>query len=157
MSDSERSHGLQPTKLLHPWDFPGKNTGVGCHCLLHQCAVTLKYIIVQAWRALLSFRHKYLIICSHLQVDIHSQLKLNLVQIKFMMNYSNLFFYLCSILNPWSCNFPQKCLSQKSWILLYSFFPHTSHPTTPILYILSCYLLKFSNSASGSSLFQAES
>ena len=23
-----------PTRLLCPWDFPGKNTGVGCHCLL---------------------------------------------------------------------------------------------------------------------------
>ena len=29
-------HGLQPTRLLHPWDSPGKNTGVGCHFLL-QC------------------------------------------------------------------------------------------------------------------------
>ena len=28
------SHGLQPTRLLRPWDFPGKSTGVGCHCLL---------------------------------------------------------------------------------------------------------------------------
>ena len=27
--------GLQPTRLLCPWDFPGKSTGVGCHCLLH--------------------------------------------------------------------------------------------------------------------------
>ena len=27
-------HGLQPTRLLHPWDFPEKNTGVGCHFLL---------------------------------------------------------------------------------------------------------------------------
>ena len=27
-------HGLWPTRLLHPWDFPGKNTGVGCHFLL---------------------------------------------------------------------------------------------------------------------------
>ena len=36
MSDSQRPHGLQPTRLLHPWDFPGKSTGVGCHCLL-QC------------------------------------------------------------------------------------------------------------------------
>ena len=26
-----RAHGLQPTRLLFPWDFPGKNTGVGCH------------------------------------------------------------------------------------------------------------------------------
>ena len=34
MSDSQRPHGLQPTRLLCPWDFPGKNTGVGCHCLL---------------------------------------------------------------------------------------------------------------------------
>ena len=24
----------QPTRLPHPWDSPGKNTGVGCHCLL---------------------------------------------------------------------------------------------------------------------------
>ena len=28
------SHGLKPTRLLCPWDFPGKNTGVGCHFLL---------------------------------------------------------------------------------------------------------------------------
>ena len=34
MSDSSRPHGLQPTRLLHPWDFPGKSTGVGCHYLL---------------------------------------------------------------------------------------------------------------------------
>ena len=34
MSDSLQPHGLQPTRLLRPWDFPGKSTGVGCHCLL---------------------------------------------------------------------------------------------------------------------------
>ena len=34
LSDSERPHGLQPTGLLRPWGFPGKSTGVGCHCLL---------------------------------------------------------------------------------------------------------------------------
>ena len=28
------SHGLQPTRLLHPWGFPGKSTGMGCHFLL---------------------------------------------------------------------------------------------------------------------------
>ena len=36
MSDSSRPHGLQPTRLLRPWDFPGKSTGVGCHCLLQK-------------------------------------------------------------------------------------------------------------------------
>ena len=34
MSDSSQPHGLQPTRLLRSWDFPGKSTGVGCHCLL---------------------------------------------------------------------------------------------------------------------------
>ena len=31
-----RPHGLQPTRLLRSWNYPGKNTGVGCHFLL-QC------------------------------------------------------------------------------------------------------------------------
>ena len=34
MSDSLRPLGLQPARLLCPWDFPGKNTTVGCHALL---------------------------------------------------------------------------------------------------------------------------
>ena len=38
MSNSSRPHGLQPTRLLRPWDFPGKSTGVGCHCLLWEHA-----------------------------------------------------------------------------------------------------------------------
>ena len=37
MSDPQRPHGLQSSRLLRPWDFPGKTTGVGCHCLL--CSV----------------------------------------------------------------------------------------------------------------------
>ena len=35
-SDSVRPQGLKPTRLLCPWDFPGKSTGVGCHCLLRE-------------------------------------------------------------------------------------------------------------------------
>ena len=31
-----RPHRQQPTRLPHPWDSPGKDTGVGCHFLL-QC------------------------------------------------------------------------------------------------------------------------
>ena len=34
MADSLWPHGVQPTRLLGPWDFPGESTGVGCHCLL---------------------------------------------------------------------------------------------------------------------------
>ena len=36
MSDSVRPHRRQSTRIPHPWDSPGKNTGVGCHYLL-QC------------------------------------------------------------------------------------------------------------------------
>ena len=36
VSDSVRPHRQQPTRLPHPWDSPGKITGVGCHFLL-QC------------------------------------------------------------------------------------------------------------------------
>ena len=36
MSDSVQPHRWPPTRLLCPWDSPGKNTGVGCHFLL-QC------------------------------------------------------------------------------------------------------------------------
>ena len=35
---------LRPTRLLHPWDFPGKSFGVGCHCLF-QIIVTRKHFI----------------------------------------------------------------------------------------------------------------
>ena len=34
MSESLRPHGLQPGRLLCPWDSPGKDTGVGCHFFL---------------------------------------------------------------------------------------------------------------------------
>ena len=41
MSNSSRPHGLQPTRLLRPWDSPGRSTGVGYHglsvCSLLSC------------------------------------------------------------------------------------------------------------------------
>ena len=46
VSDSLWPHGRQPSRLPRPWDSPGKNTGVGCHCLLlvllHACKTQLK-------------------------------------------------------------------------------------------------------------------
>ena len=42
MSDSVRPHRRQPTRLLSPWDSPGKNTGVGCHFLLQCWKVKVK-------------------------------------------------------------------------------------------------------------------
>ena len=36
MSDSVQPHELSASRLLCPWYFPGKSTGVGCHCLLQE-------------------------------------------------------------------------------------------------------------------------
>ena len=52
VSNPQRPHGLQPSRLLHPCDFPGKSTGVGCHCLHYSY---LKLLI--SWR-MCSFVHK---------------------------------------------------------------------------------------------------
>ena len=41
MSNSQRPQWLQPTRLLCPWDFPGKSAGVDCHCLLHVTLLAL--------------------------------------------------------------------------------------------------------------------
>ena len=38
--DSLQPHGLLPARLLCPWHFPGKNTGVGCHFPLHGIILT---------------------------------------------------------------------------------------------------------------------
>ena len=40
LSNSLQPHGLQPARLLHPWDSPGTNTGVGCHVLLQGIFLT---------------------------------------------------------------------------------------------------------------------
>ena len=39
-SDSLQPHRQKPTRLLCPWDFPGKNTGVDCHFLLQMIFTT---------------------------------------------------------------------------------------------------------------------
>ena len=50
VSDSSQPHGLQPTRLLRPWDFLGKSTGVGCHCLLReQSNSETADVVVRAW------------------------------------------------------------------------------------------------------------
>ena len=62
VSHSSWPHGLHPSRLLRPWDFPGKRTGVGCHCLLHfqslpsyysdtisSCYLFLNFIEIQLW------------------------------------------------------------------------------------------------------------
>ena len=48
VSDSVQPHRWQPTRLLHPWDSPGKNTGVGCHFLLQCMKVKSESEVIQS-------------------------------------------------------------------------------------------------------------
>ena len=54
-SNSLQPHGLWPTRLLCPWDFPGKHTGVGCHFFLQ--------VIFQTQRSNLGLLHSRKILC----------------------------------------------------------------------------------------------
>ena len=47
-----RPHRRQPTRLPHPWDSPGKNTGVGCHFLLQCMKVKRESEVAQSCRTL---------------------------------------------------------------------------------------------------------
>ena len=48
MSNSVKPHRRQPTRLPHPWDSPGKNTGVGCHFLLQWMKVKSESEVAQS-------------------------------------------------------------------------------------------------------------
>ena len=52
MSNSVRSHRRQPTRLRHPWDSPGKNTGVGGHFLLQRMKVKSESEVSQSRQTL---------------------------------------------------------------------------------------------------------
>ena len=60
VSDSSWPQGLQPTRLLRPWDSPGKSTGVGCH-LLQDTVSFLKVLsgLLPPCKSLLCWNHPH--------------------------------------------------------------------------------------------------
>ena len=48
-SNPQRPHGLQPSRFLRLWDFPGKSTGVGCHCLLRAISLSTFKTLFAPW------------------------------------------------------------------------------------------------------------
>ena len=78
VSDSQRPHGLQPTMLLHPWDFPGKSSGVGCHWLLRIICTSMYIISATSFFSLTYFCSIYFIYFFFLWKVTVSDIKINL-------------------------------------------------------------------------------
>ena len=68
VSNSLRPHGLQPTRLLRPWDFLGKSTGVGCHRLLRSRSVGRRFTIWAYKRAVEASTVQWKQTCISMQV-----------------------------------------------------------------------------------------
>ena len=60
VSDSLRPHGLWPTRFLCPWDFPSKDTGVGCYFLLQRIFPTQRSNLglPHCWQMLYHLSHQ---------------------------------------------------------------------------------------------------
>ena len=69
VSDSLQPHRQQTTRLPHPWDSPGKNTGVGCHFLLHCMKVKSESEVAQSCPTLCDPMN-----CSTPGLPVHHQL-----------------------------------------------------------------------------------
>ena len=54
-SDPQWPHGLQPTRLLCPWDLPGRSTRVGCHCLLRSSGLQTSNLLHRSLLGYLSY------------------------------------------------------------------------------------------------------
>ena len=92
VSDSSRSHGLQHTRFLHPWDLPGKSTGVGCLCLLLEEISSLSHSVVFLYFFALIAEEGYLI-SSCYSLEFCIQMGLSFL-FSFAFGFSSLHSYL---------------------------------------------------------------
>ena len=104
MSDSVQPHRWQPTRLPHPWDSPGKNTGVGCRFLL-QCMKVKSGSEVTQSRPAPSDRMD----CSLPGASTHGIFQARVLEwgaIAFSDTYMYTYIYLCTYTYSFSDSFP---------------------------------------------------
>ena len=65
----KQPHDQQLTRLLHPWDFPGKSTGVGCHCLLCYVFIYKAILLLFVFYFILFCRYHTLKLCFFSQTE----------------------------------------------------------------------------------------
>ena len=110
MSDSVQPHRWPPTRLLCPWDSPGKNTGVGCHFLLQCMKVKSESEVAQSCLTLSD-----LMDCSLPSSSVHGIFQARVLEwgaIRSLLNNSCIFSILVS--GPFICN---SILFSRFWII----------------------------------------
>ena len=111
---SVRPHRRQPTRLPHPWDSPGKNTGVGCHFLFQSMKVKSESEVAQLCLTLSDPMD-----CSPPGFSVHGIFQARVLE--------------------WSAiAFSKKC---SSFILLYGAVQFSQHHLLRRLYFLHCIFL----------------
>ena len=101
VSESLRPHGLQPTRLLCPWDSPGKNTGVSCHFLLQsQGKIYLKTHTDVVYHQTVQASEKNSILTSTRGKTYALQREKNVKMIEaFLLGMMKLVFAICSVVS----------------------------------------------------------
>ena len=101
MSNPQRPHGLQPYRLLRPWDLPGKSTGVGCHCLLSWRSILIHLSSFSTvTQSCLSLYDPWTAACQASLSITNSQNLLKLMSIESMMPSSHLILCCPLLLLP---------------------------------------------------------
>ena len=93
VSDSVQPHRRQPTRLPHPWDSPGKNTGVSCHLLLQCMKIKSQSEVAQSCLTLSDPMD-----CSLPGSSIHGIFQARVLEwgaIAFSQHYLKWFFFSC--------------------------------------------------------------
>ena len=98
MSDSVQPHRWNPSRLPHPWDSPGKNTGMGCHFLLQCVKVKSEREVTQSCPTLSD-----LVDCSLPGFSIHRIFQARVLEwgaIAFSVNFPYTCIFLFQIFYP---------------------------------------------------------
>ena len=132
MSDSVRSHRQQPTRLPCPWDSPGKNTGVGCHFLLHCMTVKSESEVIQSCPTL-----RYPMDCSSPVSSIHGILQAKVLE------WGAIAYYLVSSLLKLFKN--HNSFKWFSWLFLNQKFVSSTYETLNVIFDYWYLLLLFHN------------
>ena len=104
VSDFLRPHGLQPTRLLCPWDFSGKNTGVGWHSLLQGIFPT------QGSNPGLLHCRRILNLLRHQGSPYDEKVELNIGSLHFLLRAT-----VRGLEQPWNCDKWPLTSQQEGW------------------------------------------